>query len=181
MPELFEKFNVTSVFDAPCGDLNWMQHVLKKTDIGYIGGDIVGSLIEAHKNTFTRENTGFIQINLISDPFPTTDLMLCRDCLFHMSHADTLSILKSFLASETSYLLTTTYNRPANFENEDIVTGGFRVVDLSRYPYDFPSEPLYSILDGKKQNTDRFLNLWSRDQLITAVESMSKHLGVRLL
>lgn len=40
LPLLFEKYQIKSVLDAPCGDFNWMQNV-NKSRINYIGGDIV--------------------------------------------------------------------------------------------------------------------------------------------
>ena len=49
LPKLFDTFAIKTVFDAPCGDLNWMSRVLEKNpDIAYIGGDIVAPMIESH-------------------------------------------------------------------------------------------------------------------------------------
>src|ERR1700681_2205688 len=41
LPRLFEKFRVTSLLDAPCGEAGWINHA----DIGmrYVGVDIVPS------------------------------------------------------------------------------------------------------------------------------------------
>ena len=41
LPALFQKFGVTRVFYAPCGDLNWMRAVVAKTGVDYCGVDIV--------------------------------------------------------------------------------------------------------------------------------------------
>ena len=55
LPKILEKFNIKKLFDAPCGDFNWMSQVLKNIEIDYLGSDIV---------------TGdFHKIDLFSKPF----------------------------------------------------------------------------------------------------------------
>jgi hypothetical protein len=44
LPSLIETFAVKSIFDAPCGDFNWMK-LINLQNISYIGGDIVKPLI----------------------------------------------------------------------------------------------------------------------------------------
>jgi hypothetical protein len=46
MPPLIEKFSIKSMFDAPCGDFNWMKLVLDKVKVDYVGADIVKPLID---------------------------------------------------------------------------------------------------------------------------------------
>lgn len=179
LPLIVSQYSVTNIFDAPCGDLNWMKHALKKMKVSYTGGDIVESLIEKNKEAYSKDNIEFITINLIEEPFPATDMMLCRDCLFHMSYRDTLSILTNFIDSNTKYLFTTTYKKPHSFVNEDIVTGSYRAIDLTKAPYNFPVDAIYSIMDGKKDNIERFMCLWKREQILPAVEAMSKSLPVQ--
>ena len=43
LPHLFKKFSIKTIFDAPCGDLNWMGEMLPLSSIEYKGGDIVKS------------------------------------------------------------------------------------------------------------------------------------------
>lgn len=174
LPELVKQYKIKRLFDAPCGDFNWMRHALQQMDIHYIGGDIVESLIVRNRQEFSQEGVEFIRINLISERFPESDMMLCRDCLFHMSFADTLSILQNFIASKTRYLFTTTYQKSEPFSNEDIITGSYRPIDLCRAPYHFPKDPLYAVLDGKKDNSERFMCLWDREQVVVAVKAMAQ-------
>jgi len=176
LPEIVNKYKINSMFDAPCGDFNWMKHALKTFDVNYIGGDIVSELIEKNNKNYSQDNVKFISIDLITGNFPETDMMLCRDCLFHVSYKDTLEILKNFIASNTKYLFTTTFNKPDFFVNEDIVTGNFRGIDLAKPPYNFPTDAVYSVLDGKKDNVERYMSLWEREQIITAVDLMTKDL-----
>ena len=48
LPRIFTKYKVQKVFDAPCGDLNWMKEVLRVSDVSYLGADIVKPLIDKH-------------------------------------------------------------------------------------------------------------------------------------
>ena len=41
LPKIIKDFEIKSIFDAPCGDLNWMQEILKTIDINYHGSDSV--------------------------------------------------------------------------------------------------------------------------------------------
>ena len=38
MPAMFDEMGIKSVFDAPCGDMHWMQHVLKGANFSYLSG-----------------------------------------------------------------------------------------------------------------------------------------------
>ena len=40
--KLLSQLEAKSIFDAPCGDLNWFPEVLDKYPISYLGGDVSG-------------------------------------------------------------------------------------------------------------------------------------------
>lgn len=170
LPKLLTQFSIKKVFDAPCGDFNWMRHLLATIDIDYIGGDIVRPLIEAHNKQYKNRRVSFIHIDLTKDTFPQSDLMICRDCLFHLSYADTKSVLKNFVNSGIPYLLTSTHTDTGSFANRDIKTGGFRLVDFFSAPYNFSRSPLASIDDWVAPHPERQLCLWTRQQVSTALE-----------
>lgn len=169
LPALISKFSVNKIFDAPCGDFNWMVHLLPLINVEYIGGDIVRRLIEGHNQKFKSSKISFITIDLIKDDFPLSDLMICRDCLFHLSFADTRSLLQNFVASGIPYLLTTTHKQMADWQNYDIQTGDFRLIDLFSSPYHFPSKPLAIIDDWVFPDPERQMCLWTREQVIDAL------------
>src|SRR6478672_8484658 len=73
LPKLFKNYCFWTVFDAPCGDFNWMKHVIKNADINYIGGDIVGSLINTNNLAYKDYNICFIHIDLTKEVFPKAD------------------------------------------------------------------------------------------------------------
>jgi len=53
LPKLIRQLSIKTVFDAPCGDFNWMKHLLPTINVSYIGGDIVRPLIDSHNEKYT--------------------------------------------------------------------------------------------------------------------------------
>jgi len=117
LERLFEEYNIKSVLDIPCGDLNWMRTV-NLTDIKYTGADIVMDLIYKNKERFKHlSNMNFKLLDLTSDPLPEVDLILCRDCLVHLSYENIFKALSNIQSSNCKYLLTTTFtDREINYE-----------------------------------------------------------------
>jgi SAM-dependent methyltransferase len=103
LPIMFKKFSINSVFDAPCGDFNWMQSVVKSFDIEYIGGDIVKELVETNNKKYSSANVKFLHIDIINQSLPKVDLFLCRDCLYHFSYQDSEKVIQNFINSNISY------------------------------------------------------------------------------
>ena len=165
LPEVLEKYKISSVFDAPCGDFNWMKHFVSEHPIAYMGGDIVKPLIESHLSKYKNASTDFVHVDLTRDDLPRTDLMICRDCLFHLSFQDTLSVLKNFVRSGTPYLLTTSHLLGPEHKNYDIATGDYRLMNLFAQPYHFPQDYLAKIDDWLAPDSPRAMFLWSRGQI----------------
>lgn len=164
-------FRVTSMFDAPCGDFNWMRAVEFPENFSYIGGDIVASLVEANQARYGDDTRRFIACDIASDPLPDADLWFCRDCLFHLPQAAILSALAGFCRSRIGFLMTTTHLNVSDFDNSDIAPGGFRLIDLYKPPYRLPREVLYRIPDYVFPYPQRELCVWSRAQVATALTS----------
>jgi tetratricopeptide (TPR) repeat protein len=168
LPRLLHKFGIKTLFDAPCGDMNWMRELLKELTVDYIGGDIVEPMIEQHKSDpDLQKRAKFMLLDLTRDRLPSADLMLARDFLIHLSFEDTLAFMRNFAASDIRYLLTTSHINKGKFENRDIRTGSWRWIDLFQAPYNFPDDTLDQIFDGKN---DRYLYLWTRAQIADACE-----------
>ncbi len=161
LPGLLVELRVRSMLDAPCGDLNWMSQV----DLGgieYIGADIVPELITDNRLRFASPTRGFRVLDLVASTLPRVDLVLCRDCLVHLSHAEISRVLRNIIASGARYLLTTTFIEVRT--NEDIATGGWRRIDLRLPPFSWP-EPRLLIAEGSSEQADKRLGLWDLDNL----------------
>lgn len=167
LPKLLEKFNIKKLFDAPCGDFNWMPEVLKKVEIDYLGADIVKDLIAINKKKYENDKIKFMKLDIRYDKLPVSDLMICRDCLFHFSNKDIYLFLNNFASSKIEYLLLTSHlNDVDKFENRDIITGDFRNIDLFSKPFNFEKNYIYSFDDreGETQNFKQ-MYLFSKTQI----------------
>lgn len=150
LPMILEKYKISSILDVPCGDFNWMRKFLynnNNLDLKYIGGDIVEELIKDNEKKYTYPSVSFMVIDLTKDSLPHSDLMIVRDCLFHLSFIDIESFMKNLLKSNIKYILTTTHVQHPRKENTDIITGDFRLIDIFQAPFYFPSSPLERIDD----------------------------------
>ncbi|WP_175773485.1 class I SAM-dependent methyltransferase [Paraburkholderia phenazinium] len=170
LPGLLHRFGIRSMLDVPCGDFNWMRHV-DLSGIDYTGADIVPDLVAQNQATYASADRHFMQLDLLTDPLPERDLILCRDCLFHFSHADVFRALRCFAESSARYLLTTTFVYRTYPRNADIVTGQWTPINLEMAPYDLDA-PLALLIEGSNESimygpeigivpmSDRCLGLW---------------------
>lgn len=153
LPEIFEKWNIRSMLDAPCGDFNWMSHVdLDRID--YTGADIVPEIISANQEKYPEKK--FLQLDLIYDPLPAADLVFCRDCFIHLRNNDINRAILNFKQRGIKFLMASTY--PVEF-NAQILTGHFRPVNLLKAPFSL-SKPLELIPDYAQDGSEKYLGLW---------------------
>ena len=146
LPGLVSDLGIRTLLDAPCGDFNWMHHVIGQLPVRYIGIDIVRDLIDQNKERYSGDRIEFRHGDIITGPVPDADLILCRDCFIHFSFRDTARAIATFKESGAKYLLTNNY--PGVELNKDIATGQWRSMNLSLPPYDFP-EPLIKIQEDR--------------------------------
>ncbi|MGF6767442.1 SAM-dependent methyltransferase [Paraburkholderia sp. GAS33] len=170
LPGVLRRFGVRSMLDVPCGDFNWMRHV-DLSGIDYTGVDIVPDLVARNQATYAAADRHFMQLDLLKDPLPDRDLILCRDCLFHFSHADVFRAFRRFADTSARYLLTTTFVYRTYPRNADIVTGQWTPINLEMAPYDLDA-PLALLIEGSNESimygtdigvvpmSDRCLGLW---------------------
>lgn len=141
------EYGVKRLVDAPCGDFNWMKLVVPQLDIDYLGLDIVESVVAANREQHGSERARFVLANLCEDALPAADLIMVRDCLFHLSYADTDRVLRNLARTDYKYLLTTTHVADGQFANSDISNGDFRLIDLYSAPYCFDPAKLIEAVD----------------------------------
>jgi hypothetical protein len=181
LPRIFKEYNVSTFLDAPCGDWFWMQHV-NLSAITYIGGDISGEIIQDLKEKFEIPNVSFQHLDITSDPLPKVDMMMCRDCLFHLKYDLRWAFLRNFLKSDIPYLLTT-INYPK--ENVDLRSnGGWKPFNPMLPPFSFPEpielihetaddlpsqwQDIHESADAKRH---RSLGIWTKQDITNVVNS----------
>lgn len=166
--------DVKTLLDLPCGDASWIHHATLPIR-EYVGGDVVPKIVEGNrKRDASRELSYRIKyeaIDITRDQLPAADLILCRDCLVHLSFANIRSAFHNIVRSGASYLLTTTF--PDHEQNKDIEDGDWRLINLEKPPFSFPV-PIATFKEGCDEEggafADKSLALWTVAQLATVAE-----------
>jgi len=161
LPGLLRDLGTRVLLDAPCGDFRWMKEV-DLAGIKYLGVDIVPEVIAANRRRYGAPGRTFRVLDLVQDVPPRADLVLCRDCLVHLSFPEVKSIMRNLKRSGSTFLLTTIF--PSRDQNENVVTGGWRPLNLEAPPLNFPP-PLRLICEEYLEHggawADKSMGLWN--------------------
>ena len=154
-----------TLLDAPCGDFNWASSLAESVE-SYIGVDVVADLIRRNQERFASPRTRFLRRDIIRDPLPACDTILCRDALVHFRHSDIFTTLTNFRRTGARFLITTTFIGDRG--NEEIETGGWRPINLERDPYRLP--PPVTYVDELCHHTngiyaDKRLGIWRLQEI----------------
>ena len=161
LPALLQRLGARALLDAPCGDAGWIIDCVHGLD--YSGVDIVPSLIAANALRAQRgEIAGrFLVADITRDALPATDVILCRDCLVHLSFENIFRAVSRFRASGAQWLLATTF--PEWEVNSDCEDGDWRALNLQHPPFSWPV-PVELINErcdeGDGSWLDKSLGLW---------------------
>ncbi len=164
LPELFRELQISSLLDAPCGDFHWMKSInvdglLKE----YIGAEIVPTIVAENEKNYGNEKIRFIHANVANDALPLADLILCRDCLVHLSYDTIREALRNFKRSGAKYLLATNFME--TIENNDVSDTrqgySWRRLNLLQAPFNLP-QPIKVIDEGMHNKS---LALWRLDEI----------------
>jgi len=160
LPALLQELGARTLLDIPCGDFGWMSTV----DLGpvlYTGADLVESLIAANEAAYGSATRAFRWLDLTESTLPQADVIICRDCLVHLSFANIRRALANMKRSGSTWLLTTSF--PELEVNEDIADGDWRPLNFERPPFDLPM-PERSIVENCLESDgafrDKSLCLW---------------------
>lgn len=166
LPVLLRRLGARSLLDAPCGDAGWIGR--SKLDVDYTGIDIVPSLIAANSARVARgELAGRFRVaDITRDALPQADLILCRDCLVHLSFANIARAVANFCASGARFLLATTF--PEWDGNRDCEDGDWRALNMAKPPFNWPA-PRELISERCEEGAggwrDKSLGLWRLEEL----------------
>jgi hypothetical protein len=161
LPTFLHEHGVESLLDVPCGDFTWLSTLV--LPMPYIGADIVQALVHENERRFggSGSNRQFVQLDLTRDALPRADLVLCRDCLVHLSFANIRRALDNIRASGARLLLTTTFLE--HDSNADIEDGDWRMLNLQQAPFSLPP-PVDVLIEGCVEGdggyADKALGLW---------------------
>ena len=158
LPGLLREFGVQVLLDIPCGDFTW----LGKTELPvsrYIGADIVETIVQRNRDLYPSRE--FQHLDLCSSDLPAADLVLCRDCLVHLSFDQIERAISNLKRSRSTWLLTTTFLECE--ANDDIATGDWRMLNFELPPFGW-SAPVRVLVEGCTESgggySDKALGLW---------------------
>lgn len=157
LPGLLAELGAASLLDAPCGDAGWISRM--QLGVRYAGIDIVPAVVSQAKQH--RSSLDFIIGDITQDELPRADVILCRDCLVHLSFANIERALANFNRSGARWLITTTF--PAWQANFDCKDGDWRALNFERPPFGWPP-PISLLNEGCTEANggwrDKSLGVW---------------------
>jgi len=165
LPDLLKKYRISSLLDIPCGDFFWLKEV-NLDFLFYTGADVVNEIIVENNKKYSSKKKLFLKLDILKDPLPAVDLILCRDLLVHFTLKDIIIALENMKRSNSKYLLTTSF--VSKKTNNDIKTGQWRPLNLLVPPFSFP-KPLLIVDENWIQEdeiySDKSLILWKISDL----------------
>jgi len=137
LKSVINDFDIKTVLDAPCGDLNW----LGKADLGkvnYTGADILASAVAQNSKKYPGKT--FIQLDYVKDKVPGKyDLIFSRESLQHLYLGDALKALNNFITSGASYLLITHRHIAKGNEQSLVQVSDYFPINLLEPPFNMPT------------------------------------------
>ena len=165
LPGIIHDLNVKTMLDAPCGDFGWLSSVALGVE-QYFAADIVADLIVQNSGRHARADREFLQLDITRDELPSTELILCRDCLVHLSITHIQDAIRNFRRGGAQWLLTTTF--PGTDQNMDIEDGDWRCLNFEKPPFSLPA-PVLCINEECEEAggayRDKSLGLWPLSSL----------------
>ena len=120
--------------------------------------DIVPELILGNSKKHARfKNARFINLDLVLDELPQSDVYMVRDVIQHLSLDDGVALIKNVEKTGAKYLISNFHNLKRTgeaLENRNIEAGRFYPNNAMLPPFNFPN-PLYYILDMHDGYYDR--------------------------
>lgn len=105
--KIIKKYNIKTISDAGCGDFSWFNKV-NLTNVIYTGYDINDEMLKEVQKNYPKYK--FIHFDIVENLLPYSDLIICRDCLFHLDLKNAEKALNNFKFSKSTYIMCPTFN-----------------------------------------------------------------------
>lgn len=155
--KMISKYNIKSITDAGCGDFSWMSQV-DKQGATYTGYDINTEMLDEVRSKYP--GIPFIHCDIVEYDFPKTDLIVCRDCMFHLDLETSYKAFKNLKKSGSKYIMCPTFTWSQDNEKADTDSkGGY---SARRYNMSLPPFGLGSLIEFVEEPTQkkRTFGMW---------------------
>ena len=131
----------------------------KKSEIKYLGIDIVDEIIKKNKKKYENEKVKFASFDIIN--FYTEekfDLVFMRDFFIHINNSDIKKILINLQKMNIDYFAFENYDIK---KNDDVTIGSHRKINLKLDPFNL-EEPMYYFKDYEE---DKYIYFYKKSAL----------------
>jgi hypothetical protein len=148
MPEILKKFNINSIIEIGCGDLNFAKHCILNSNVNYTGIDL-----DRFKTWNNYKNITLIQKNIEEFEKIESQMVICRDVFIHLPNKIIENILKKI---KCEFLLATNSNIENNSNRQKIICSGYSPINMEIEPFNL-GKPILNIEECSKGKN---LSLW---------------------
>lgn len=147
LPQIIKEYNIKSLVDCGCGDMNWISSILPNLNVKYCCIDIYTA---KNFNLQAKYPQGvYIDGDIVTMKVPPTDLVLCKEVFIHLSNDEIGKAIKN-IGSDKLLLV----DIDPKSQNRDLLLHG-RKIDLSKEPFGLKLLHIYPS-DGKDQTYGLF-------------------------
>jgi SAM-dependent methyltransferase len=154
---------IRSILDLGCGDWNWFRKV-EIVDVAYLGWDADAEMIRANREAFGNERVDFAVKDIASEEYPSVDLIICRDVLFHME-MDLAQRVIAKARQRCRYFVATSFPQvprntgPSRYTDFD--DWGFYPINLNIAPFHLAAFAIEQRAEGMRiEEYERFVCLY---------------------
>ena len=159
-----KEHGIKRVFDIGCGDWQFSQFI-DWSGIEYTGIDVVSPVIKANHEQFSAHNIKFVNADVLQTgidvfgPFEETDLIISKDVLQHWPNWCIEEFLRLVVKFPGHFLLTNDRLEPGtdNFTTDIQNPGGWRRMDITAPPFNFPGKEVFALDVHKRTIHGRFV------------------------
>lgn len=135
--DVLQRYKFNNVLDYGCGDWQFSQLIPWNNLVeNYTGVDLVDSVIENNKLSFSNEKINFMSIDS-NWQWQGADLVICKDVLQHLSNDIVKEILGNMAHTCEYMLITNDVSVDNEITNGDCSSGKSRPLNLSLEPWNY--------------------------------------------
>ena len=150
---LISKYEIGSVVDIGCGDWSLYSGAFDWSAAGikYAGIDVVPELVDYLNATHASPDIAFCCADACAEGAPSADLYIIKDVLQHLPNAQIAQLMQFLERCRVALITNDICSYPARMPwqrylpraralNQDIPVGGWRCLNLRKYPFNLKAK-----------------------------------------